>query len=129
MPRGGESPAVLAKRKEDHEKRIERNADIMRSSKLLLKPDPKLKEIMDGNTLTVDRSSGHPRDTGLAKVVWASASSNARSQGFAGLTGFQRGQQLHQMAHILHNCAIDSLDHFSFEIVVGNVDTVCEHIG
>ena len=91
MPRGGESPAVLAKRKEDHEKRIERNADIMRSSKLLLKPDPKLKEIMDGNTLTVDRSSGHPRDTGLAKVVWASASSNARSQGFAGLTGFQRG--------------------------------------
>ena len=85
------SAAVLAKRKQDSEERIARNADIMRASKLLLRPDPKLKEIMDGNTLTVDRSSGMPRDTGLAKVVWASASSNARSRGFAGLTGFQRG--------------------------------------
>ena len=85
------SEAVLKKRKEDAEDRIIRNAEIMKASKLLLKPDDKLKEIMDGNTLTVDKSSGLPRDTGLAKVVWASASSNARSRGFAGLTGFQRG--------------------------------------
>ena len=61
---GGRSPAVLKKRKED-KKRIEecRHNEVM---KLLRKPDPKLKEIMDGNTLTVD-CMGHPRDTGLAE--------------------------------------------------------------
>ena len=41
-----------------------------------------------------------------------------------GLTGFHRGQQLHQMTHVLHSCAIDSLDDFSFEIIVRHVDAV-----
>lgn len=57
-----------------------------------LRTSKKLAAIFNGNTLTVDRSTNHPRDTALSKITWAAASHNPRTAGFALLKGFQQGE-------------------------------------
>jgi len=51
--------------------------------------DKELGKIFNGNTLTVDRSSRKPRDTGLSKIVWAAAQMNPRNKGSTGLAAFR----------------------------------------
>lgn len=88
----GPSESAVTKESSKKSKKANKNKNIATVNGATFTVSPSLGKIFDGNTLTCNRKTGKPKDTGLSKVIWAAASANPRNIGPAGLAGFQQGE-------------------------------------